>query len=723
MASIQTIRPQGVIARGLFNFDEIGGVANYRLTGPIRFSVSDNFDRVSAVALPEFARTVSGQTRDDAEVQWASEEISSIRQLFANLSNYANLEFVWAGDFDRTSNSVLATPADVGRAAQSDINITVIWRSDVRWVGRSGGGSDSTLGYPGASGDVYINAARLSWVEAIEGFGEYTAVNQILMHEVLHSLGLSHPFKYAGTSGMRTLTEDFKAIGSLEWDSVILGLDTSNGKNLDREFFTIMSYDDQPQDYGFLIFPEHAYTPQILDVIALQEIYGEGPGTSGPGNDTIEAGTAGYRTYWDKAGIDTVDVSAYGDLGGAYVNLGQRLDGVRHPVGVIMSIHEASNAILSEGDPQSLRWLYGSFENLIGSSGNDLIIDSAGNNSIVGGLGNDIFLPMGGSDVFDGETGSDRVIFGGKIADYSITRSDAKTIRISDRSGLSLSLRNTEFADFDDKTDVIVSPAVIDVLAKFENYKENHIAGTDASEVLNGGGGDNTILGAAGNDTLNGGAGNDSLLGGGGNDQLQGEEGNDTLIGGAGNDQLRGGPGLDWAKFEGTSSSFAIAGVYPELHLSSRVGAEGTDTLSAVERLQFSDKSLAFDLGGNAGSVAKVLGAVFGKSAVANAGYAGIGLYFLDTLGYSLEQLVQVAISAKLGSSPTHAAVVNLLYANVVGYSPDGATRNAFVGMLDRKEHSVASLGVFAAETELNKSNINLVGLSNKGLEYLPYAG
>jgi hypothetical protein len=43
--------------------------------------------------------------------------------------------------------------------------------------------------------------------------------------------------------------------------------------------------------------------------------------------------------------------------------------------------------------------------------------------------------------------------------------------------------------------------------------------------------------------------------------------------------------------------------------------------------------------------------------------------------------------------------------------------------MLDRGEQTWASLGVLAAETDLNRTNINLVGLTDQGLTYIPFGG
>ena len=231
--------------------------------------------------------------------------------------------------------------------------------------------------------------------------------------------------------------------------------------------------------------------------------------------------------------------------------------------------------------------------------------------------------------------------------------------------------------------------------------------------------------------TRSGTSGADLLTGNEGNDTLLGLAGNDTLVGGNGDDRLEGGAGIDTATYmsrrenytlsRGSDGNWTVSFSGPIISIFPAPPTEGTDTLVGVEQLKFSDTSLALDVEGTAGTTAKILGAVFGKAAVANKAYAGIGLQYLDNLGYSYEQLMGLAINAALGPTPTHGQVVDLLYKNVVGLLPDAATKAVFVGMLDRKEQTIGSLGVLAAETDLNKANIDLVGLAKTGLEYLPF--
>lgn len=136
-----------------------------------------------------------------------------------------------------------------------------------------------------------------------------------------------------------------------------------------------------------------------------------------------------------------------------------------------------------------------------------------------------------------------------------------------------------------------------------------------------------------------------------------------------------------------------------------------------VERLQFADGKLALDVSGNAGEVAKILGAVFGPAQVGNATYAGIGLSLADG-GMSYEALMQLALDAQLGAGASNTAVVQLLYTNVVGVAPPPADLANFTALLDKHTYTPATLGILAAETDLNLAHIGLVGLLQTGMVY-----
>ncbi|WP_395699690.1 Ig-like domain-containing protein [Aquabacterium sp.] len=209
----------------------------------------------------------------------------------------------------------------------------------------------------------------------------------------------------------------------------------------------------------------------------------------------------------------------------------------------------------------------------------------------------------------------------------------------------------------------------------------------------------------------------DTLTGTGGRDTLVGGNGDDRLRGGAGDDILEGDDGLDTAVFSGNKAAYTIGAVDGGWVVTALAGNEGRDLLYGVERVDFADRHVALDIDGNAGTTAKILGAVFGKSSVANEAYVGIGLDLLDA-GMSYPALMQLALEARLGPNPSNVSVVNLLYGNVVGVQPGAADRDYFVGLITSGTVTQAGLGILAAETDLNAANIGLTGLAEHGIGF-----
>ncbi|GJL72263.1 MAG: hypothetical protein NMNS01_14620 [Nitrosomonas sp.] len=206
---------------------------------------------------------------------------------------------------------------------------------------------------------------------------------------------------------------------------------------------------------------------------------------------------------------------------------------------------------------------------------------------------------------------------------------------------------------------------------------------------------------------------------------IKGGVGRDVLTGFGGDDTLIGEGDIDVAVYGGQIADYEILRQSDEIWLIKQRndGPDDADIVVGIERLQFSDQLLALDLNGSAGITAKTLGAVFGPESVSNQTFVGIGLNLLDD-GLHDEALMQFAINAALGVDATsHAEVVDLLYENVVGIAPDAADQAFYIDLLDTGIHTVASIGVFAAETELNQENINLVGLTQTGLTYLLVIG
>lgn len=85
----------------------------------------------------------------------------------------------------------------------------------------------------------------------------------------------------------------------------------------------------------------------------------------------------------------------------------------------------------------------------------------------------------------------------------------------------------------------------------------------------------------------------------------------------------------------------------------------------------------------------------------------------------SYQDLMQLALDARLGTGASHEAVVTLLYTNVTGGAPPPDALAFFTKLLDNGTYTPASLGVMAAETPQNAINIDLVGLSEVGIGFV----
>jgi Ca2+-binding RTX toxin-like protein len=226
-----------------------------------------------------------------------------------------------------------------------------------------------------------------------------------------------------------------------------------------------------------------------------------------------------------------------------------------------------------------------------GLDGDDDLSGGAGDDTLRGGSGTDRFdwnpLARGGNDVFHGGPGDDVFVF------------DAPGDQAIELAG--------------EGTDLIWAPFSVSLAAMphvenlgllgdgdFDatgNAAANWLMGNDGSNRLDGAGGNDLLDGGAGNDALVGAAGNDALYGEAGNDSLEGGDGNDTLCGGAGDDTIDGGSGTDFAFWGGSAQQFTLAFAGAGVVVADTTGAEGTDTLENVERVQFADKAVIVERG------------------------------------------------------------------------------------------------------------------------------
>jgi hypothetical protein len=86
---------------------------------------------------------------------------------------------------------------------------------------------------------------------------------------------------------------------------------------------------------------------------------------------------------------------------------------------------------------------------------------------------------------------------------------------------------------------------------------------------------------------------NSNILGNDQGNRLTGNAGDNTITGGAGNDVIAGGEGSDTAVFSGRSSEYEIIRTHDKITVTDTIsGRDGTDELTDIEVLKFSDKEV-----------------------------------------------------------------------------------------------------------------------------------
>ena len=506
------------------------------------------------------ASTGNGEPWNDSYALSASDMVA-VRQAFAAWSAVAQIRF----------SEVLESQTRVG---------------DIRLAYSGSVTQQAHAYYPGSSpksGDVWVNSNGTS------ATNEWTAGSYYYMtaiHEIGHAIGLKHPFEGASQNS---------TISSAAWDT---------------RSFTIMSYSARAGD-SQTHFSYEPTTPMLLDILAVQHLYGANHGWK-PGNDVyrFDGASAYHQTIWDGGGIDTI---AYNASVGGTIDL---RDGQASVLGTPVNIVSSAGSVL---DTVKNIWIaYGTvIENAVGGSGNDDITGNAAANILNGGGGADTMLGGAGNDTYVVDNAGDRV-YETTAVGGAINAGGTDTVR----SSLSYTL-----GSFVEKLVLTGSNAINGT----GNALANTLTGNAAANTLNGRGGSDTLLGGAGNDTyvvdnagdkvyetttiggavnaggsdtvrssvtytlgnfvekltltglaaingsgnalanalvgngaaniLRGANGNDVLVGGAGADTLYGGAHNDLLRGGAGSDVLFGGAGSDIFRFDTALSTSTVKNV------------------------------------------------------------------------------------------------------------------------------------------------------------------
>lgn len=281
---------------------------------------------------------------------------------------------------------------------------------------------------------------------------------------------------------------------------------------------------------------------------------------------------------------------------------------------------------------------------------------------------------------------------GSVVANYNIAQSSNVTI-----SGNTVTVNPTNDLSNGSTYKLSIPSGAIKDMAGNNFIGTSSYSFTTVAKVVAGG-----IVGTAGNDTLNGTAGNDSFNG---------------L---AGNDIINGGTGMDTAIYAGKRADFNITAAGANFTVQDKTGAEGTDTVNQVERLQFADMSVALDINSTAGVAYRIYQAAFNRTP----DLPGLG-YWIGQMdkGQSLNQVAaSFVISAEFkqlyGANISDNAFLTALYSNVLHRTPDQAGFDYWNGQVSK---GMTRADILASFSESTENQVQVVAKIQNGIDFIPF--
>lgn len=371
----------------------------------------------SAVSLTYGFR--SSATQSDFPL--AADQMSGFQRFSSAEIQAANLAMqLWSDVANITLTRVGSGNSGEGAYTNSAQLLLGNWTTGAASTYASGWGT-----YQWSSSNGVTSRSSAVWIDGTKSIDTSpSAVNggfQLIIHEIGHAIGLSHPGDYNVAPGVSI---SYAANAQYVQDSLQ---------------YTVMSYFSETNtgaNYASLT----PTTPMLHDIAAAQLMYGTNM-TTRTGDTTYGFNSNADRsvfqltsatdkpvfTIWDAGGTNTLDLSGF--------SVAQRISLLPGSFSDVNGL--TGNVAIAFGT---------TIQNAVGGSGNDTIIGNDANNVITG---------RGGNDTIDGGAGTNTSAYVGGSRNYTVTfTSGTSALTVQDKVGSDGTdlLSNIQRAQFTDQT-------------------------------------------------------------------------------------------------------------------------------------------------------------------------------------------------------------------------------------------------------------------------------
>lgn len=365
----------------------------------------------------------------------------TVKYWFADASGWSNTEkIVWGGTFSFWSGI-----ADIDfqlAASATEANITVIRGSDGKAFANFNTTAEVAVG-----GTTVVQAptqgAIISVDTSIEGYGPINLNSGVsngyvwstLIHEVGHIVGLGHGGPYNFT--VNTEQQQFGAYDSLQWAVMSYVNPDDPSTRYYGDYASYVQWTDLGSDpLGTHYNP---LSPQMLDILAAQRLYGASSNSTFDGGDIygfnstftddyfkqvydFNNNAPAIVTIWNHGTGNTLDLSGFAqnatiDLTpGTFSSAGGRTNNIA------IAFDTVVEAAVGGGGNDTIR-ASNVASTLQGGDGNDVLLGGSAGDTLTGGNGDDLAMGGDGADTLNGGAGSD-VLLGGDANDTLIGDSE-----------------------------------------------------------------------------------------------------------------------------------------------------------------------------------------------------------------------------------------------------------------------------------------------------------